>query len=250
MEKTGCKMVKFGLIGRNISYSFSKGYFGRKFSELALAGYSYENFDLEQISDFPIILKQNPGLRGLNVTIPYKEAIIPFLGQLDPEAAKIGAVNTIKINAAGLTGYNTDIYGFQKALEPRLLPHHKRALILGTGGASKAVAYVLQQLGIAFLYVSRSPGAGQFSYHELSPEVIGSHPVIINTTPLGTYPDITARPHIPYEHLSRVHLLFDLIYNPAKTSFLLGGEQQGAQIENGLKMLEFQAEKAWEIWNS
>lgn len=243
-------MVKFGLVGRNISYSFSKGYFGRKFSELGLEGYSYDNFDLEQISDFPLVLKQNPGLRGLNVTIPYKETIIPFLAQLDPEAAKIGAVNTIKISATGLTGYNTDIYGFRRALEPMLQPHHKRALILGTGGASKAVAYVLQQLGIAFLYVSRSPGTGQISYHELSSEVVESHTVIINTTPLGTYPDITARPHIPYEHLNSAHLLFDLIYNPAKTSFLQRGEQQGAQIENGLKMLEFQAEKAWEIWNS
>lgn len=250
MEKTGGKAYKYGLVGRNISYSFSRAYFTRKFANLGLENHSYENFDLERISSFPLVLEQNPGLKGLNVTIPYKESVIPYLDLLDPEAAKIGAVNTIKIGPSGLEGFNTDIYGFRHALEPRLHPGDQRALILGTGGASKAVAHVLDQLGIGFSYVSRSPAAGRIGYGELGPELLRANQLIINTTPLGTYPDIAAKPPIPYEYLGSDHLLFDLIYNPEKTSFLKEGERAGARIMNGLRMLELQAEKAWEIWNS
>lgn len=250
MEKAGSKKYKFGLVGRNISYSFSRAYFNRKFAELGLENHSYENFDLSRIEGFPLVLKQNPGLKGLNVTIPYKESIIPYLDLLDHEAAKIGAVNTIKISPAGLEGYNTDIYGFRQALEPILNAGDKSALILGTGGASKAVAYVLEQLGIAVSYVSRSPAGSQIGYGELGPELVETHQLIINATPLGTFPDIAAKPPFPYEHLDSAHLLFDLIYNPEKTSFLEAGERKGARIMNGLRMLELQAEKAWEIWNS
>lgn len=250
MEKTGGKAHKFGLVGRNISYSFSRAYFTRKFATLGLENYSYENFDLERISSLPLVLEQNPGLQGLNVTIPYKESVIPYLDLLDPEAAKIGAVNTIRISPSGLKGFNTDIFGFRQALEPRLQPGDQMALILGTGGASKAVAYVLDQLGIGFTYVSRSPASGSIGYGELGQELLRTHQLIINTTPLGTYPDIAAKPPIPYEHLGSAHLLFDLIYNPEKTSFLKEGESAGARIMNGLRMLELQAEKAWEIWNS
>ncbi len=250
MEKAGGKTYKFGLVGRNISYSFSRAYFNRKFAELGLEYHSYENFDLNQIAGFPLVLEQNPGLKGLNVTIPYKESIIPYLDLLDPEAAKIGAVNTIKISPSGLEGYNTDIYGFRQALQPILNARDKKALILGTGGASKAVAYVLDQLGIGVSYVSRSPAGNQFGYPELGQELVETHQLIINATPLGTFPDITAKPPFPYEHLGSSHLLFDLIYNPAKTSFLEAGERKGARIMNGLRMLELQAEKAWEIWNS
>ncbi len=215
-----------------------------------MAGYRYENFDLESIEEFPDMLRNNPGLVGLNVTIPYKEAIIPYLDELDVEAARIGAVNTIKIGAGGLKGYNTDAYGFQKSLEPLLRGQHKKALILGTGGASKAVAHVFRSLSIAFRYVSRQPGPGQLSYESLGEDIMNSHAIIVNTTPLGTHPNISEKPLVPYDLISPDHLLFDLIYNPEKTAFLQEGEKRGAQIKNGLRMLELQAEKAWEIWNS
>ena len=241
---------RFGLIGRNISYSFSRGYFGKKFEELKLHGHSYENFDLEQISDFKELVNREKNLKGCNVTIPYKEAIIPYLESLDPKAQSIGAVNTIKFTKKGLKGYNTDIYGFEKSIAPFLKPHHKKALVLGTGGASKAVAFVFKTLDIAFKYVSRNPKKGQLSYDDITAEILDDYTILVNCTPLGTFPNVTDRPDIPYEHLTERHLLFDLIYNPEKTAFLLAGEKQGASICNGLRMLELQAEKAWEIWNS
>jgi shikimate dehydrogenase len=249
MVKTGRTMGKYGLVGKNISYSFSKGHFARKFARLGLEGYSYDNFDLQQIGDLPDILKQHPDLKGLNVTIPYKEAVIPYLDEIDPEAAAIGAVNTIQFNRGRLKGYNTDVYGFRKSLEPLLEPHHQKALVLGTGGASKAVAHVLRDLGIAFNYVSRRPGEGQFAYTDLGGTDMGEYSVIINTTPLGTWPAVEEKPALPYDQIGPAHLLFDLIYNPEKTAFLLAGESRGARIQNGLEMLEFQAEKAWDIWN-
>lgn len=249
MEKTENKS-RFGLIGKNIDYSFSRGYFTQKFKDLKLDNFSYENFDFQHIDELHSVLKNEKNIKGLNVTIPYKEAIIPFLSELDTIAKEIGAVNTIKFTANGLKGFNTDYFGFQKSIEPCIKKHHKSALILGTGGASKAVAFVLKELGIPFSFVSRNPKKGAFSYADLNQELIEKHTVIVNCTPLGTYPEIARKPNIPYEFISTHHLLFDLIYNPDKTAFLKAGEVKGAQIKNGDKMLALQAEKAWEIWNS
>lgn len=250
MAKTEKDKVSFGLIGKNISYSFSKTYFSSKFTSLNLPGYSYENFDIPSLEEFPSLVERNKTLRGLNVTIPYKEEIIPYLDSLDKKAKRIGAVNTIKFTKEGLKGYNTDVYGFKKSIEPFLKESHKKALILGTGGASKAVAFVLNELGISFKYVSRNPIGDQIGYSELNKKIISTHTLLINCTPLGTFPDTAAKPDIPYEFLTSNHLLFDLIYNPEKTAFLLSGEHKGAIICNGAEMLELQAEKAWQIWNS
>lgn len=250
MAKMEYKKNRYGLVGRNISYSFSKGYFAQKFATLGLNGHVYENFDLPAINSFPELIGGNPDLKGLNVTIPYKEAVIPYLAALDSEAEKIGAVNTIKFTAKGLKGYNTDAYGFRKAIEPFIQEHHKKALILGTGGASKAVAFVLEKLGITYSHVSRDPSKGQYRYSDLNKALLQEYTVLVNCTPLGTYPNITAKPAIPYEFVCSDHLLFDLIYNPEKTAFLTAGEKNKATICNGLKMLELQAEKAWELWNA
>ncbi|NDV44457.1 shikimate dehydrogenase family protein [Flagellimonas sediminis] len=249
METTEKQTNRFGLLGRNISYSFSQGYFTQKFKDLGLSNYSYENFDIQKIEELKHILLQE-NLRGFNVTIPYKEEVIPYLDVLDTEVEKIGAVNTIKITEKGLKGFNTDAFGFQKSLEPLLKPHHTKALILGTGGASKAVRFVLDQLGITNTYVSRRHKAGQLSYEELDQAIIEDHTLIINCTPLGTHPNISEKPDIPYAFISEKHLLYDLIYNPEKTIFLSLGEAHGANICNGLQMLKLQAEKAWEIWNT
>ncbi|WP_237685910.1 shikimate dehydrogenase family protein [Flagellimonas profundi] len=248
MATTDKKMNRFGLLGRNISYSFSQGYFTQKFKKLGLEDHSYENFDIKQIDEVKSILSDT-SLKGLNVTIPYKQDIIPYLDELDPKAAKIGAVNTIQFSKTGLKGYNTDAYGFQKSLEPFLQPHHTKALVLGTGGASKAVRFVLDELGITSTYVSRNKKEGQYIYGELDESIIKENTLIINCTPLGTFPNIEDKPALPYQHIGPEHLLYDLIYNPEKTRFLALGEANGATICNGLKMLEQQAEKAWEIWN-
>jgi shikimate dehydrogenase len=250
MEKKGNRESRFGLIGRNISYSFSKGYFTKKFVDLGLETHSYENFDLQEIDQFKGLIDRNHTIKGFNVTIPYKEKIIPFLSELDEEARNIGAVNTIKVVKDRTIGYNTDAYGFQKSITPFLMEHHKHALVLGTGGASKAIAYVLKKLGITYTFISRSPDQKQLNYSELDEELLRRNTVLINCTPLGTYPDIHNKPGIPYHFIGPKHLLYDLIYNPDKTEFLRLGEQAGAKIINGSKMLEFQAEKAWEIWNS
>lgn len=249
MQKTGPKKNKYGLVGKNISYSFSQGYFTEKFKTLGLTDHSYENFDIQEITEFKTIISQ-PHVKGLNVTIPYKQQVIPYLDALDPIAQKIGAVNTIKFTQNGLKGYNTDAYGFKKSLEPLLQPHHNQALILGTGGASKAIHYVLETLNISATYVSRSPKPHHYTYSALDKEIIAAHPLIINCTPVGTYPHITEKPPLPYQHINDRHLLYDLIYNPEKTAFLAAGEQQGALLCNGLPMLQGQAEKAWEIWNT
>ena len=241
---------RFGLIGRNISYSFSKGYFTKKFEALNLPNHSYENFDLPEILKIKEILQKNKDLKGLNVTIPYKQDIIPFLTQLDADAEKIGAVNTIKFTEGILKGYNTDTYGFHKAIEPFLKKHHKKALILGTGGASKAVAFVFEKLEIDYKLISRNPKKEQVSYKDLNQKLLGEYSILVNCTPLGTYPNIEQKPEIPYEYITKKHLLFDLIYNPEKTAFLKAGESRAATICNGHRMLELQAEKAWQIWNS
>lgn len=250
MDRTGRKLHRFGLVGRNISYSFSKSYFTNKFRELGLKDHVYENFDLPRIDQFPDLIRKSDGLCGLNVTIPYKESIIPYLDELDLKAQEIGAVNTVQISANGLKGFNTDIFGFARSLMPHLVDTDRHALILGTGGASKAVAYVLSELELDFRLVSRKPDAGQLSYEALDQEIIHAHTVIVNTTPLGTFPEVDKRPQIPYEHLDGRHLLFDLIYNPPITAFLKEGKNRGTRIANGQNMLELQAEKAWEIWNT
>ena len=248
MEKTEQKH-SYGLLGRDISYSFSRGYFRAFFQKEGLHNATYENFDLPDISDLETILKEYPELRGLNVTIPYKEAIIPYLHTVDPEAAIIGAVNTIKFTKTGLIGYNTDGYGFRKSLEPFLEKQtHKQALILGTGGASKAIGYILKQLGINFHFVSRNPENDQWGYEMLTKEQMKKHTLIINCTPVGTHPRISEKPMIPYTSIGTKHLLYDLVYNPEKSAFLREGEQRGAAICNGLSMLEHQAQKSWEIW--
>ena len=249
MEKTEKKENRYGLLGKDISYSFSQGHFTQKFKELKLHDHSYENFDLPDISNFKTLLDQNT-LRGLNVTIPYKEQVIPFLTELDDTAKQIGAVNTIKITENGLKGFNTDFYGFQKSIEPYLKKHHTIALILVTVGASKAISFVLKELGISYSYVSRTKKDNHFVYQELDKETIETHTFIVNCTPLGTFPNIEEKPSIPYQFLSKRHFLFDLIYNPEKTAFLKEGEKREASICNGLKMLQLQAEKAWRIWNT
>lgn len=248
MEKTILKN-RYGLLGKNISYSFSKGYFTEKFKLQNLDDHSYENFDIQTIEEFPNILK-NSNLKGLNVTIPYKESIFPFLSEIDSDAEKIGAVNTIKFTENGLKGFNTDAYGFQKSLEPFLKTHHKKALILGTGGASKAIRFVLNHLGIENHFVSRTSKENSFSYSDLGEKVMEKHTIIVNCTPLGTFPEVNTKPDIPYQFITKQHFLFDLVYNPSKTTFLKLGEEKGASICNGFKMLEFQADRAWEIWNS
>jgi len=249
MEKTEKERFKFGLVGRSISYSFSRGYFGEKFKNLKLTGHSYENFDLDTIEEFSELLTSTSHLKGLNVTIPYKEEVIHYLDAIDESAKEIGAVNTIKITNKVLKGYNTDTYGFQMSLQPFLKSYHKKALILGTGGASKAVAYVLKKLQIEFKFVSRSVKNNGLTYDNLNNDIIKAHTLIINCSPVGTYPDIDKKPKIPYSGISKKHLLYDLIYNPEKTAFLRAGEKHGAETCNGLRMLELQAEKAWEIWN-
>jgi shikimate dehydrogenase len=243
-------MHKLGLLGKNISYSFSRGYFKSKFEKEGVTNVTYENFDIEDISIFPSIIQNTEGLKGLNVTIPYKQAVMPFLDKIDEKAKAIGAVNTIKVKKNGkLVGYNTDCYGFKKSLKPYLKAHHKTALILGTGGASKAVAYVLKELGIAYEYVSRtvSPNV-RFTYDDLNESIIDEFEIIINCSPLGTFPNVENCPNIPYGGISEKHILYDLIYNPLETKFLKIGKEHNATTINGLKMLELQAEKSWSIW--
>jgi len=243
-------MRKFGLLGKDISYSFSKLYFAKKFKNESITDATYKNFDIEDISLFQDIIKNTKQLSGMNVTIPYKESVIPYLDKLNKKARKIGAVNTIQVTSKGkLIGYNTDYYGFKKSLKPYLKSHHNSALILGTGGASKAIAYTLKTLGIKYLYVSRNATETILSYDDLSNKIIENHHIIINCTPLGTTPNINACPDIPYKAITDKHILFDLIYNPEETKFLSLGKQNNATIINGLNMLKSQAEKAWSIWN-
>lgn len=245
------KRNKFGLLGKNISYSFSRNYFTEKFSKLGLAGYKYYNFDIPEIEEFPFLLyHREDEYGGMNVTIPYKESVIRYLNDIDSEAKEIGAVNTIKITEDNeLVGYNTDFYGFQKSIEPLLKPAHEKALILGTGGASKAISYAFKKMNIEFKFVSRKVAENMFLYSQLNKEVFDKYKIIVNCTPIGTYPNIDECPNIPYEFLTEAHLLFDLIYNPEESKFLSEGKQKGAIIKNGYEMLQFQAEKSWEIWN-
>tara|TARA_R110001583_G_scaffold195352_1_gene372118 strand:+ start:5329 stop:6075 length:747 start_codon:yes stop_codon:yes gene_type:complete len=244
--------TKFGLLGKDISYSFSKKYFIEKFKKLGLTNLKYLNFDIPEIEEFPFIyyhIEEEFG--GMNVTIPYKEQVMRYLDEIEEDAKEIGAVNTIKFTEDHkLVGYNTDVYGFQNSIKPLLKKQHKKALILGTGGASKAIAFALIKLGIEFKFVSRQLMENSFLYSVLNQEIMEEYTVIINCSPVGTYPNTNESPNIPYEFISQKHLLFDLIYNPIETKFLQQGKLKGATIKNGLEMLELQAEKSWEIWNS
>ena len=241
---------KFGLIGKDISYSFSKKYFTEKFAQDLYEDCSYENFDIPNIEDFPNILKNNPNLKGLNVTIPYKESIIPYLDTVSDKAFQIGAVNVIRFTKKGnLKGYNSDWFGFKKSLEPLLQVHHKKALILGTGGAAKAVAFALDQLGITYSFVSREANPNTIDYSLINATTFDNHQIIINCTPVGTSPNTKEFPPIPYNYFSKQHIAFDLIYNPEETQFLKKAKKQEAVTKNGYEMLVFQAEKAWKIWN-
>jgi shikimate dehydrogenase len=240
----------YGLVGKNISYSFSKTFFTQKFKELNLKKYSYLNFDLKDLSHFKALFKKHR-ISGLNVTIPYKQEVLPFLDDLSGVAKSIGAVNTIKILNGKLIGYNTDAFGFEKSLLSVCDETNGLALILGTGGASMAVNYVLLKLGFEVVFVSRnSKNKAHLSYNKLTKELMSKVKLIVNCTPLGTYPNTTDFPNIPYQYLHKNQILFDLVYNPPQTSFLLKGLERGAQIKNGYDMLVFQAEKSWEIWNS
>jgi shikimate dehydrogenase len=243
-------MAKYGLIGKNIGYSFSKTFFTSKFSQENRSD-TYVNYDIESIDTLKDIIKDNSTLNGLNITIPYKESVIPLLDSLDKEAKNIGAVNTIKIHRDGkLVGYNTDHYGFAKSLTDFFPLKDKTALILGTGGAAKAIAYVLKTMGFEYRHVSRTKTETTLSYSELNREIVLNHYLIINCTPLGTFPNVKEFPNIPYQFITSDHLLFDLIYNPRETEFLKMGQERGARVTNGLKMLEYQAKKAWLIWKS
>lgn len=236
--------IKYGLLGRNIAYSFSRGYFAQKFADLGLDAV-YENYDVPNLQNLRQIF-ETPGLKGLNVTIPYKEAVIEHLTRLSGAAKKIGAVNTISFESDGPVGHNTDYIGFSKSLAPHLKDIHKKALILGHGGAAKAVAYALETLGIGHEYVTRS-GDG-LRYADLTTQMIAERKIVINTTPLGTFPQTDACPEIPYEGFSSHHIAFDLIYNPPQTEFLNRAGARGATILNGYEMLVGQAEAAWSIW--
>lgn len=243
-------MRLYGLIGFPLSHSFSKKYFSEKFEQEGLEQFAYENFPIPVIDDLNKIISL-PGLAGFNVTIPYKEEIIPFLHKSSAIVKKIGACNCIKIVDGKLFGYNTDVIGFEKTLTQKLNSEvHKQALILGTGGSAKAVKYVLEKKGISFKNVSRKPSADNLSYEQVTEEVILSHQLIINTTPLGLFPNIVEAPEIPYQFLTKDHFLFDLIYNPEKTLFLKKGEERGTVIQNGSEMLIHQADESWKIWNS
>ena len=242
----------FGLIGYPISHSFSKEYFSDKFLKEGINSSYYELFPLKKIEELPHLIKQFPNLKGLNVTLPYKEKVIPFLSGIDKSAKGIGAVNTIKIEEGKLFGFNTDVYGFETSLIQFIKKESKlvdNALVLGTGGASKAVVYVLKKMNISYQLVSRDKEKGDLTYTDLDEKILSKNQLIINTTPLGMAPKVDDSPKLDYDKLNSNHLLFDLVYNPEKTVFLTKGKQQGCSTLNGLPMLYLQAEKAWEIWN-
>jgi shikimate dehydrogenase len=243
-------MKQFGLIGKQLSHSFSPSFFADFFQKQGIDAH-YTAFELQEISDFPELIK-DPIFGGLNVTIPYKTAIIPFLDELDPLASEIQAVNVIAFENGKTKGYNTDVYGFQQSIKPFLTFHHERALIFGTGGASKAVAYVFKSLGIDVIFVSQTESneSNHFTYADVNEYMIAACKVIINCTPLGMSPNVDAAPEMPYEALSEEHLLIDLIYNPEETWFMKRGRANGATAMNGLSMLQHQALKSWEIWST
>jgi shikimate dehydrogenase len=248
-------MEQFGLIGYPLSHSFSKKYFEEKFQKLQVTNCSYNTFPLENINQFPALLEKEKDLLGLSVTIPHKETVIPYLDELDETAKDIGAVNCIKITNGRLKGYNTDAFGFKQSLRPFLDVNHTKALVFGTGGASKAVGYVLKKLDIDVWFVSRNRIQNSkfkiqncLTYEELTEEIISACKLLVNTTPVGMYPNTDCLP-LPYFAITPQHLVYDLIYNPAETLFLKKAKEQGALISNGYNMLCFQADEAWKIWN-
>lgn len=246
---------EYGIIGFPLGHSFSGRYFNEKFKAENIDA-EYVNFELPDIGDLMELIAESPELVGLNVTIPYKQQVIPYLTSLDNDAREVGAVNVIKIvrpqgtdGPVFLAGFNSDLEGFRESIRPLLGAGHEQALILGTGGASKAVAYGLKTLGVEYVKVSRRPGEGVITYADLTPEVMESHKVIVNATPVGTYPDTEACPDIPYDLVTPAHLCYDLVYNPAETKFMRLCAERGATIKNGLEMLHLQAQGAWRIWN-
>ena len=245
-------MDKYGLIGYPLGHSFSKNYFNEKFENENIDA-EYINFEIPSIDALPEVLATNPELRGLNVTIPYKEKVISFLDSVSPEARAIGAINVIKVEHKGnetiLKGYNSDVIGFTKSIAPLLKRHNKKALILGTGGASKAIDYGLKSLGLETVKVSRYERPGTIQYSKITPEIIKEYNVIVNCTPCGMYPNIEECPELPYEAMTEKNILYDLIYNPDQTKFMKLGAKQGATVKNGLEMLLLQAFASWEFWN-
>ena len=244
---------QLGLIGYPLSHSFSKKYFADKFETEKIAGYNYELFPIPTITELPKLVTKYPNFLGLNITIPYKQEALPYLDAISEEAQKVGAVNTIKFTNGKLTGYNTDVYGFEislrKLLSTATIPFNQMSgLVLGTGGASKAVMYVLEKLQIKGQLVSRSEKKGQITYKDIDADCIKKHQLIVNTTPLGTAPNIDTAPDLPYHYLSDQHFLYDLVYNPEVTKFLQMGLNNNSKIRNGLEMLHLQAEKSWSIW--
>ncbi|MBD0331063.1 MAG: shikimate dehydrogenase [Chitinophagaceae bacterium] len=243
-------MRLFGLVGKSLSHSFSKDYFTRKFTEENITDCIYENFELQRVEQVPALIATHSNLQGLNVTIPYKEAVIQFIDFIDETAEEIGACNCVKIINERLYGFNTDVIGFKMSLQKKLQPHHTKALVLGTGGSSKAVQCALGQLSISHCVVSRHPKLQQIGYQEVGDQILDEYNIIINTTPLGMYPNVDDDPPIPYDYLTPKHLVYDLIYNPSLTKFLNQAQKRGAQISNGYEMLVLQAEESWRIWNS
>jgi len=248
-------MKTYGLIGYRLGHSFSQKFFTEKFAQENLSDHEYVNFELERIDDFQSIFEQGKTIYGLNCTIPYKQQIIPFLDEIDLEAAKIGAVNTVKINYANgkqiLKGFNTDLYGFEHSLCPMLEAKHQKALILGTGGASKAVKFLFDKLQIKYLSVTTKehPEDNEINYSQITAQLMKEHLIVINATPLGTFPNVDTCADIPYQFITPDHILYDLVYNPEETLFLRKGKEHGAKTKNGLEMLHLQALRAWEIWN-
>lgn len=243
-------MRKFGLIGYPLEHSFSKSFFDKKFGRENIQDAEYENYPLESIDDFPAFIESLPNLVGLNVTLPYKEKIIPYITELDETAKEIGAVNTIKFLDGKLIGFNTDAWGFAKSLLSMANPKMKKAIIIGDGGASKAIKYVLNRIGIEYVIVNRTKTDDVLTFEELTDELISSIQLIVQTTPLGTFPNINEMPSIPLNSINSNHIAFDLIYNPEETLFLKLMRERGAQTKNGLEMLQAQAQEAWKIWNS
>lgn len=242
-------MRRFGLIGRTLKHSFSKTYFEKKFAGEGIRDCSYDNFELSSIEELPNLIAKNSDLVGLNVTIPYKEDVLPFLHSKNEVVTAIGACNCIKVVNSKLCGYNTDAVAFKNSLQKQLKAFHKSALVLGSGGASKAIQYALKELSIDYLLVSRNKKENHLGYEDIGEDRIKAHQIIINTTPLGMFPNVDEAPPIPYNLLSSQHLLYDLVYNPSKTKFLSLGQEKGAQIINGYEMLLAQAEESWKIWN-
>ena len=245
-------MDKYGLIGYPLGHSFSIGYHNQRFADEGINA-KYINFEIPSIDSLPEVLNSNPELKGLNVTIPYKEKVIEFLDYISPEARAIGAVNVIRVVHEGknikLRGYNSDVIGFTQSIEPMLESYHKKALVLGTGGASKAIAYGLKSLGIEPVFVSRYERPGTIQYQSITPEVVHEYSVIVNCTPLGMFPKVDTCPDLPYEAMDDKNILYDLIYNPDETLFMKLGAKQGASVKNGLEMLLLQAFASWEFWN-